>query len=142
MKDSAAVVEELGRIGKDEKLPDESVLGHDGCEVPVRGRTAEIVVVLVRHSACPACDAYERALWGAREALGRWGGRVIAVDGDAPRLLLADRDAVVHEITEDDEHAFPEIDAVELSLEFLASRCPECGAPEGPWLDLAGQSGY
>jgi hypothetical protein len=56
--------------------------------------------------------------------------------------LIADRDAVVYEIAEGGEHAFPDVEDVVASLEFLASRCPECGAPEGPWQGLAGQSGF
>ncbi len=138
MKDSAAVAKELGRIGKDEQLPDGSVFGHDGGEVSLRGRAAEVVAVLLRHSACAACEDFERALGEAKATL----HHVVVVDGEAPRLLIADRDAVVYEIAEAEDHAFPRIDAVKSSLEFLASRCPECGAPEGPWEDLAGQSGY
>jgi hypothetical protein len=142
MKDAAEVAGQLARIVRDQPLPDERVSGHDGTPVSLRGRADEVVTVLIRHGDCAECDAYEVALREARDAFDRCSGRLVVVDGEKPRLLITDRDAVVYEIAEGGEHALLSVEDVVASLEFLASRCPECGAPEGPWQDLAGQSGF
>lgn len=129
----------LTSIRRGEPLPDATVEAADGTAAPLR-IPGKVVALLVRHSDCDLCDAYTKALQDARRDIESWDARLVVTRGPAARLLIADQHALVHELTED--HAFPAPEAVEESVKFLATQCPECGGPEGGWAELATESGY
>lgn len=142
MEPPAAMMDRLMTIEPGEALPDATVEESDGGAARLR-KPGKVVALLIRHPRCAACDAYAQALRSVRSDIESWGGRLVMTHGREARLLIADQHALVHELTQvGEDHTFPEPDAVEESVKFLATQCPECGGPEGAWTDLATKSGY
>ena len=100
-------------------------------------------VLLLPHDDCDVCRRWAgSALAGAEEDLRRWDGRIVELgpelrsrDPEAAWLAVVDEwDEVYHVATIGADHDFPDLADVVEWVRFVAIQCPECEAPEWPWV--------
>ena len=101
-------------------------------------------VLLLPHDGCAICSEWAaRELGAVEQDVRGWGGRILHLapelrspwPGTAWLAVVDEWDEVYHVAVIGPDHAFPDARDVVEWVRFVAIQCPECEAPEWPWVE-------
>ena len=143
----------------------------DGPPVRVGSNRQESQVLIVTHGdPCDECAEYVRSFGELADVMRKQKATIVAIMGEAwkdeggsfpvkavvgdgpivwrlapdktPVVAVADRyGQIFRRVDAGDDHAFPEQDEIAGTLLDIAIRCPECGVPDVPGVDVLPEEG-